>query len=52
MSYRRLLPLEGGPNFRDMGGYITTDGQRVRRGLLFRSAAMAALTAQDMLYLD
>jgi len=22
-SYRRLLPLEGGSNFRDMGGHVT-----------------------------
>ncbi len=45
MSYRRLLPLEGGSNFRDMGGYPTVDGRAVKRGLLFRSGAMTGLTA-------
>lgn len=50
-DYRRLLPLEGGSNFRDMGGYPTTDGKTVRRGLLFRSAAPSSLTAEDEAYL-
>ena len=52
MSYRRLLPLEGGSNFRDLGGYRTADGQTVARGMLFRSGAMTALTDADMAYLD
>lgn len=51
MSYRRLLPLEGGSNFRDLGGYSTRDGRTVKRGLLFRSGAMTGLTASDMEYL-
>ena len=52
MSYRRLLPLEGGSNFRDLGGYRTADGQTVARGLLFRSGAMTGLTDADIAYLD
>ncbi len=51
-SYRRLLPLEGGSNFRDLGGYPTRDGLTIRRGQLFRSGAMAGLTAADMNYLN
>jgi protein-tyrosine phosphatase len=43
----RLLPLERGRNFRDLGGYITEDGRRVRRGVLFRSGVLAYLTEQD-----
>ena len=43
----RLVPLEGGSNFRDMGGYATEGGQRVKRGLLFRSGSMTGLTAAD-----
>lgn len=50
-SYDRLLPLEGGSNFRDMGGYFTADGRRVRLGLLFRSGVMTSLTAADQEYL-
>ncbi len=29
MSYRRVLPLENGSNFRDAGDYPTIDGKRV-----------------------
>jgi protein-tyrosine phosphatase len=40
-------PLEGASNFRDLGGYRTTDGRRVRVGQVFRSDHLAALTARD-----
>jgi protein-tyrosine phosphatase len=48
----RVLPLEGGRNFRDLGGYETADGRRVRWGRLFRSGAMARLTPSDYEYLS
>lgn len=51
-SYRRLLPLEGSSNFRDLGGYPTRDGRTVKRGLLFRSGAMTSLTKADIDYLS
>ena len=51
-SYRRLLPLEGGSNFRDMGGYTTKDGKTIVRGKLFRSGVMTSLTEEDMSYLN
>src|SRR5690606_7740676 len=51
-TYRRLLPLEGGSNFRDMGGYKTSDNRTVKRGLLFRSGAMSSLTPVDQQYLE
>ena len=44
----RLVALEGGTNFRDLGGYRTVDGGRVRWGLVFRSAALHRLTAADL----
>lgn len=43
----RLIALEGGRNFRDLGGYPTRDGRRVRWGRLFRSGSMAGLTQAD-----
>lgn len=48
----RVLPLEGGRNFRDMGGYATADGKRVKWGKLFRSGSMAGLTPADYRYLS
>jgi protein-tyrosine phosphatase len=43
----RRVPLEGVPNFRDLGGYETEDGRHVRWGRLFRSGALVDLTAAD-----
>jgi protein-tyrosine phosphatase len=43
-TLERVLPLEGGRNFRDLGGYATQDGRRLRWGRLYRSGSMAALT--------
>lgn len=47
----RILPLKGGRNFRDLGGYETNDGKRTRWGLLYRSGAMHNLTPEDYRYL-
>jgi protein-tyrosine phosphatase len=47
----RLLPLQGGRNFRDLGGYRTTTGQQVRWGQIYRSGVMTSLTASDFAYL-
>ncbi len=47
----RLLPLQGGRNFRDLGGYRSADGRQVRWGRIYRSGVMAGLTADDMAYL-
>ncbi|MCC6716589.1 MAG: tyrosine-protein phosphatase [Acetobacteraceae bacterium] len=41
------IPLEGVSNLRDLGGWPTRDGGRVRRGQVFRSAALHALTPGD-----
>lgn len=43
----KRLRLEGAVNFRDLGGYATEDGRRVRRRQLFRSDSLAELTAAD-----
>lgn len=48
----RLLPLQGGSNFRDLGGYPAANGKHVRWGLLYRSAAMPKLTNADDGYLS
>jgi protein-tyrosine phosphatase len=43
----RLLPLEGGVNFRDLGGYETVDGKTLAWGKIYRSGVMSGLTAAD-----
>jgi protein-tyrosine phosphatase len=43
----REIQLEHVPNFRDLGGYPTQDGRYVRRGLLYRSGALAELSESD-----
>lgn len=48
----RVLPLEGGVNFRDLGGYRTTDGRSVKWGKLYRSGVMSDLTDADYAYLQ
>ena len=48
----RLLTLQGGRNFRDLGGYPTRDGRRVRWGRLYRSGVLAYLTQSDQEHLD
>jgi protein-tyrosine phosphatase len=48
----RHLPLEGTPNFRDLGGYETTDGHFVRWGTIYRSGVLSNLTAADFAYLN
>jgi protein-tyrosine phosphatase len=40
--------LEGAPNFRDLGGYRSRDGRRVRHGVVFRSETLAHLTPDDV----
>lgn len=51
-SYERALPLEGGQNFRDIGGYPTENRRHVRWGLIFRSGSMHGLTSADFAYLQ
>jgi protein-tyrosine phosphatase len=48
----RRLPLEGAKNFRDLGGYRTSDGHYVRWGLVYRSGYLTDLTKQDYQYLS
>lgn len=48
----RVLPLEGASNLRDLGGWRTADGRRVRHGRVFRSAALHGLTESDLVRLS
>ena len=43
----RGQPFEGIVNFRDLGGYETTDGRRVKWGEVFRSGHLSRVTEKD-----
>ena len=44
----RILEVDGVVNFRDIGGYHTADGHRVRTGLIYRSGALGGITEKGM----
>ncbi len=48
----RIIPLEGAFNFRDIGGYRTTDGRRIRQGLVYRSGGLHGLTESDLAFMQ
>lgn len=52
MSSGNPLRLQGASNFRDVGGYLTQEGLRIKRGRVFRSDHLAGLTADDLAQLQ
>lgn len=48
----RFLPFQGIANFRDIGGYRTIKGRRVRWGCVYRCGVLSTPTEQDRLYLE
>ncbi|NKR43898.1 protein-tyrosine-phosphatase [Rhodococcus hoagii] len=42
------IRLEGAKNFRDIGGYETSDGRTVRSGLVYRANKLSSLTDADL----
>lgn len=44
----RVIALEGGSNFRDVGGYPAADGKKVAWGKIYRSGGTAMLTPADL----
>lgn len=48
----RRLSLEGAPNFRDLGGYETEDGRRLKWGKLYRSSKLSTLSDTDVNYVQ
>lgn len=48
VAAERLVPLDGGSNFRDIGGYPAADGRHVRWGRIYRSGGQPLLTPVDL----
>lgn len=48
----RHIPLDGQPNFRDIGGYKTSDGREVKWRQVFRSGEFSKLTEDDVRRLE
>jgi len=51
-SAKRKVNLQGAVNFRDLGGYTTTDGHHVKWKKIYRSADMSKLTDLDLAELN
>lgn len=49
---RRAVALEGASNFRDLGGYPTSDGKTVKWNHIYRSADISKLTDADLKTLE
>jgi protein-tyrosine phosphatase len=47
VAAERLLPLQQGSNFRDLGGYTGAGGKTIRWGKIYRSGAMPLLSERD-----
>lgn len=43
----RLVPLDHGSNFRDVGGYVGAGGKHVRWGMIYRSGATPLISDAD-----
>jgi protein-tyrosine phosphatase len=44
---KRVLEFEGGCNFRDIGGYATSDGRSVRWGQVYRAGVLTYFSVRD-----
>lgn len=51
-QFDRIVAMDGGHNFRDIGGYPAAGGRHVARGLVYRSGTMSELSERDHAILD
>lgn len=52
LKEQRVLPLEKGINFRELGGYPTLDGHHIKFQKIIRSAKLSTLDQNDLNYLQ
>lgn len=48
----RSLCIKGAPNFRDLGGYTSSDSRSLKWGKLYRSSKLSTLTPSDIEYVN
>ena len=48
----RFIEMQGIRNFRDAGGYFTTDNRQMRWGMVFRSGDLSNATPQDQMRIN
>lgn len=48
MSIKQSIPLTSIPNARELGGYMTIDGRKVKDGVLLRTASLHGISDQDI----
>jgi len=51
-SATREIKMQGAVNFRDVGGYQTKNGKQVKKGIIYRAAALNNLTPSDLQKID
>lgn len=52
MTHERLLNIQDGHNFRDLGGYETIDSHRTKWNRIIRSGSLANLSKDDLTVLE
>ncbi len=52
MIFDKTIRLEGAPNFRDIGGYCTKSGKKIKIGMIYRSDELSRLTDNDVSILE
>jgi len=48
----RSVPMDSIPNFRDIGGYLSSQGQKTRWGMIYRSGEISRMSEWDIQRLD
>lgn len=52
MTHERLLNIQNGHNFRDLGGYETIDGRQTKWKRIIRAGSLANLSKEDLAELE
>ena len=48
MSFEKSVPLYSIQNARELGGYMTSDGRKIKNGVLLRTAKLKGISDDDI----